>query len=439
MKTGIASPHPQQVLELFQRLTVNSPWLETLRPDGPAFSRCRIYSLGVVIRLMILQRLLPRFTLSRTVQQLVHSRDLAGTEGGKRISLRPGAYCRARQKLPTLVAVQVFEQIADRLRGWLPPNPVLPDRAVFVLDGTTLLLPHAPDLTKAYPPHRNQHARSHWPLMRLVVLQDVQTGLALRPHWGPETTSEQALALEAIVHLPPEAVVIGDRNFGVFGVAWAACRQGHAVLLRLTRKRAEHLAGEPLEPSSIQDITWKPTRWDRCGRPYPREAAVQGRLLCLPASDPAQPEALYFFTTLALRADAIRDLYALRWNVETDLRSIKQTVHLQELSARSLATLEKELFLALAAYNLVRAVICLASEQAQVPPRRFSFTGVYTLVETFSADLQAASNPRDWDTCWQRIITLATQYLLPNRSKRRSYPRAVWPKPKTFPAKHSSP
>jgi hypothetical protein len=49
--------------------------------------------------------------------------------------------------------------------------------------------------------------------------------------------------------------------------------------------------------------------------------------------------------------------------------------------------------LALAAYNLVRAVICLAAEKAQVAPRRLSFTGVYTLLETFCADLQTLRNP----------------------------------------------
>jgi hypothetical protein len=432
---GNTSPNPQQALDLLQRLTVDDGWLRKLRPEGPAFSRCRIYTLGVVIQLMILQRLLSNFSLSRAVQYLVHSRDSAEAGDAKRISLRAGAYCRARQKLPTLVAIQVFEQIVERLRGWLPRNPVLPDRAVFVLDGTTLLLPHSPDLVKAYPPHRNQHAASHWPLIRLVVLQDVQTGLALQPHWGPETISEQALGLEALAHLPPQAVLIGDRNFGVFGVAWAAGQRGHATLLRLTRDRAEHLADGSLKASSVQKITWKPSRWDRCGRPYPSGAAIEGWLLCLPAS--AQQEPLYFFTTLELPADQIRDLYSLRWNVETDLRSIKQTVHLQQLSARSTSLLKKELLLALAAYNLVRAVICLAAEKAQVAPRRLSFTGVYTLLETFSPDLQTLRDPAAWDAFWQHIITLATQYLLPNRSKPRSYPRAVWPKPNSYPAKHS--
>jgi hypothetical protein len=270
----------------------------------------------------------------------------------------------------------------------------------------------------------------------MVVLQDVQTGLALRPYWGPMTESEQALALQAIPHLPAGAVLLGDRNFGVFGVAWAAHQQGHAVLLRLTQDRAEHLAGGPVECPLDRNILWQSTRWDRCGGPYPDGVGLQGRLVCVPASQPEHPQPLYFFTTLDLPPEQIRNLYDLRWNVETDLRSIKRTVHLQELSARSVAMLEKELFLALAAYNLVRAVICLAAEKAQVPPRRISFTNVYTLIETFSEDLQS-DDPQRVRAARQYVISLAAEYKLPNRSKPRSFPRAVWPRPKTYPAKHS--
>lgn len=326
--------------------------------------------------------------------------------------------------------------MSERLRGWVPRNPVLKETAVYVLDGTTLQVPHSAELAKAYPPPRNQHGVSHWPLIRMLVLQDVQTGLALRPHWGPMTESEQALALQAIPYLPAAAVLIGDRNFGVFGVAWAAQQRGHAVLIRLTQDRAEHLAGGPIECPLDRRICWQPTRHDRCGGPYPDGVALAGRLVCLPASQPDSAQPLYFFTTLDLPSEQICGLYDLRWNVETDLRSIKRTVHLQELSARTVAMLEKELFLALAAYNLVRAVICLAAEKAHVPPRRISFTNVYTLVETFSDNLQA-DDPQTVSATWQYVISLAAQYKLPNRSKSRSFPRTVWPRPKTYPAKHS--
>ncbi len=424
-------PHPRLVLELFERLSKGSEFWNSLRPEGPAFSRRRVYTLDVVIRLMLLQWLLPGGTLMEAIQHWLQSR--AGAERNRPISPRAGAYCRARLKLPTLVAINVFELIVERLRGWLPRNPVMPNRAVFVLDGSTLTLPHAPDLLQAYPPSRNQYGDSHWPIIRLVVLQDVQTGLALRPHWGPHhgphAIGEQELALAAIPHLPAHSAVLADRNFGIFAVAWTAAQFQHDVLLRLTRPHAEALIGRPLTAPCEQHVCWKPSRFDRCGGPFPGEAAICGRMVCIAAEHSAKEKLLFFFTTLELSADALGALYRLRWNVETDLRSIKQTVRLQQLSSRSSQMLEKDLLLALAAYNLVRAVICLAAEKAKVEPRRISFTNVYTLVETFLPDILTAHSKRQWTKCWERILSIATAYLLPNRTKPRSYPRAVWRRP----------
>jgi hypothetical protein len=353
------------------------------------------------------------------------------------ISLGGSAYCRARQKLPTLVASQVFQIITERLYGRLPSNALLPGRNVFVCDGSTLQLPYSAELAKAYPPHRNQQG-SHWPYVRIVVLQNVQTGLAMSPQWGPETESEQCLALRAIANLPAGAVVLGDRNLGVFGIALAARNAGHDVLLRLTKVRAERVAGQVIEPGEDRAVTWSPSRWDTCGGPYPDRTSIDGRLLCIAAADPKQEEPLFLFTTLDIPAATVANLYALRWNVESDLRSIKQTVRLHQLSARSIRGLHNELLTAFAAYNLVRAVVCLAAERAKVPPRRISFTNVYTLLRTFTPDLQSGDNAGPSPPVWDRIIDLAAYYKLPNRSKKRSYPRAVWSKGERFPLKRGS-
>jgi putative transposase len=69
-------------------------------------------------------------------------------------------------------------------------------------------------------------------------MHHVVTALAMPPEFGPmygnEAVSEQALAEPLIDKLPPESVLIGDRNFGVFSVAWHARSQGHRVLVRTT-------------------------------------------------------------------------------------------------------------------------------------------------------------------------------------------------------------
>ena len=277
------------------------------------FCRHRIYTLAVVVRLMLVQRLLEGGSLSQAVQRFVQGQGDPGP-GPRAISLRTGAYCRARQKLPTLVANQVLDAIVERLQGWLPSNPILADRPVFVVDGSTLPLPPTAELKKAHPPCHNQHGQSHWPILRMVVLQDAQTGLALRPHWGPLNgplaVSEQQLKLQATDQLPPQAVMLGDRKFGVFGVAWAAKQHNHPVLLRLTRESAQRIGS--LTGPQDRAVVWRPTRWDLCGGPLDSPAALPGRLLCVTPPESQQPEPFYFFTTLDLPAEQIFQLYGLK-------------------------------------------------------------------------------------------------------------------------------
>ena len=73
-------------------------------------------------------------------------------------------------------------------------------------------------MRKAYPPTRNQHGESHWPMLRIVVLQDVETGMAEHPCWGPMygagAVSEQYLAERLLEPLPPGAIIMGTANLG---------------------------------------------------------------------------------------------------------------------------------------------------------------------------------------------------------------------------------
>src|SRR6266851_4888868 len=79
------------------------------------------------------------------------------------------------------------------------------------------------------------------------------------------------------------------------------------------------------------------------------------------------------------------------FRVETDLRSLKRTVGLHQLSSKSPDMVEKELLLAVAAYNLVRAVMCLVARRANLTPRQLSFSFVQTVVEAALPGLDHAA------------------------------------------------
>ena len=129
---------------------------------------------------------------------------------------------------------------------------------------------------------------------------------------------------------------------------------------------------------------------------------------------------------MKLPAAEVVSLYARRWDIETDLRSLKRTVRLHHMTAKSVDMMEKELLVAVSAYNLVRAVMCLAARQAGVDPRQLSFTQVLNVVNTAWPRLAAAGTIEEHHREFQRVLDFAASCTLPKRRKRRSYPRAVW-------------
>jgi putative transposase len=434
------------ILDLFGQ-AVPSTFFDQLQRDLRFPARQRIFTLPLVVWLMILQRMHPKATLSTAVQQVVqrspklllseHKRILEGT-----VSCHTGAYSDARQAMPVAVA----EKVADRVWNHLieTRREALPgwSRRVFVLDGTSLEMPHTPELVGAYPPHPH----SHWPVLLMLVAQDLTTALAERPCWGPmygpHAVSEQALTEQILDRLPPASVVMGDINFGVFSVVFAATRRSHDVLVRLQPGRAAVVGrGSKLEPGLDQQVCWHPSHWERKRHPeLPADACVRGRLLVqrATASDGSEVT-LYLFTTLSLTPPELLALYGLRWNVETDLRSLKRTLELQTLRCHSVDMIAKELVLGIVGYNLVRAVMNTAAGQYDLDPRRLSFSRSQDVVLAALPGLDAAPTPAEYQARLRRVLQLVASCKLPNRGKRPSAPRHVWAHGCKFPTRKIAP
>jgi putative transposase len=401
--------------------------------------RC-VFSLPVVIWLMIFQRLQDKGTLAAAVQHVIRGLPPAFNpqrckrQKERNVSSNTGGYNQARQKLPLEVVRTVSDQIFEQLMASEPGG------RMFLLDGTTLTMPSTPSLLEAYPPSRNQNGESHWPILRILVAHDLDSGIALRPEWGPaggaKTVSEQRLAEPLIQRLPSGAGLLGDQNFGVFSIAWAAQQSNHPVLLRVTPVRAKSALGPVSHSGTDVNVEWKPSRHERESHPgLPRDASVKGRLIIRKVypSDGSAPMKLYLFTTLDVDAKKIVQIYAQRWNIETDLRTIKKTIRMEMLDCRTPAMIAKEIPLAITAYNLVRAVINESARRTGMHPRQYSFSRVLDLINSWLPHLACLTSELEREAEYERMIKYAGQCKLYKRKKLTSYPRAVWHRRRTFP------
>lgn len=425
---------------LYERCVVGA--IEYLQKQMKGKVRRGVFTAQVVIWLMIRQRLQPRGTLAAGVESLLtgeadHLLSSCKRAREKRLSHRTGGYSHGRQRLPQLLCRQVLAELIIRLREILNPGGA---RLAYVVDGSSLELEASAALCKLYPPAQNQHGRAHWPVLRMVVLHEVETGLAEAPQWGamygPQAVSEQQLAEQAFEALAPGSILIGDRNFGIFSIAWAAQQHSLDVVIRLQNERAGKVAGGPIAREGEQTVCWKPSRFDgRKGGGIPPDASLNGRLISIRIGRGKSKQWLHLFTTLSLTKQEVLALYGKRWNIETDLRSLKRTVGMHHIASRKESMVVKEILTAIAAYNLVRAVMALAAHRHRLSPRQLSFTFVLNVVNARWPRLQTATDGESYRREVHDLIDAAAQGKHPNRMKRRSFPRAVWGRGGSFPSR----
>ena len=444
---------PADVLSLYLRLLPAEFFAQVREQEKLRRPNNRIYTDAVVIWLMILQRL-SGGTLETAVLELLRTLpsefwpqpckrlQVRAEDQKTRLSGNTGSYNQARQQLPLTIVEQCGDRTFLKLIEQTGRPAAASRRDAFFVDGSSLRMPDSAALRGKYPPGSNQFGKSHWPLLRIVVAHDLYSGIAMRPQWGPingnDAVSEQGLLEQAMDRLPAGCAVLGDANFGVFSVAYAASRRSHPAVLRLTKQRARALAQEELPDGMDRRICWRPSHHDRQNHPeLPADACVQGRLIVrqVQPRNGEKPFLLALFTTLEEEdSDSVLDLYGYRWNIEMDLRSLKTMLGLEQLSSTTPEMVAKEIDLAMVAYNLVRAVTCVAAEKAGLKPRQFSFTRVRNVINAFAPMIAAARDPREAQHWADTMMYYIHQAKLPRRHRKRApYPREVWAKPEKYP------
>jgi hypothetical protein len=420
--------------------TLSPEFFEALKQDFDLAGNGCIYTLPVTTWLMVMQRLSPGGTLEDAVTELVHGNGRELLTPCKRvregkISSGTGGYSQARERIPSEAARRVAQRTFAQLHRIGDVNG-LADR-LFLLDGSSVQIACSSANVRAYPPARNQHGESHFPVVRVCVMHHLTTGLAMAPQFGPmygsKAASEQGLAELLIDQLPDYSVLIADRNFGVFSVAWHAGKGGHQLLVRMTELRASALCGSTMKAGDDRKVVWRPSRDDRRAHPALNGSEqIEGRLIVIYAAD--GKEILYLFTTLKEPAEAIAELYKQRWNIETDLRSLKEQMRLHSIQARSPQLVATELFMAIAAYNLIRAVMTEAATQIGVEPRRLSFSRCRSSFWAFAHATANITSQDEFESRWKVLIRSFGQCKLPKRN-RPPAPRAIWHKRQNFPSR----
>jgi hypothetical protein len=126
--------------------------------------------------------------------------------------------------------------------------------------------------------------------------------------------------------------------------------------------------------------------------------------------------------------EEVADLYLKRWNIELDLRSIKAVMKMDVLRCETPAMVEKEVWMHLLAYNLIRKLMTQAAAAHGKEPRDLSFKGALQALGAFREPLQWTRG-QCRVLLWDALLQVIASYAVGDRPNRVE-PRAIKRRPK---------
>ena len=353
----------------------------------------------------------PVITTHLFLQQVLHGntavshlRHLTG------LSFTDAAYCQARGRLPRTLLERLQRAVTGQLRddAAADPSTTWLGHRVYLLDGSGFSMPDTPELQQYFGQPGSQAKGCGFPVAHLMALFDATNGYLLRTEALPLRTHDMSQAAAMHQALRTGDVLVGDRAFAAYA---------HLVLLR---QRGLHGL---FRAHQRQIISFRPHRRHRTGSHRtkgqkgmptsrwlkrlgkhdqlveyfkPKEQPVwltENEYAQLPTSivvrevrysirEPGRRTRVITLVTTLLdprrySAVALARLYGLRWQVETNLRYLKQTMRMDVLHCKTVEGVLKELTVFVLVYNLVRRVMLEAGRRQHVPPDRVSFVDAW--------------------------------------------------------------
>jgi multisubunit Na+/H+ antiporter MnhG subunit len=324
---------------------------------------------------------------------------------GKKVSAE--AYGLARARLPVALFERLLGEVCHGLESCVAESAGWCGHRVWTMDGSSCSMPDTPELQAAFGQPGQQEPGCGFPVAHLLTLFHAGTGLLLRVVTAPLRTHDMAQASVLHRELEPGDIVLADRGFCSYAHLALLLQAGAQAVFRLHQRqivsfRIGRMHVPPSPPfRKLKAAEGLPrSRWIRwLGRldqhveyfkpkecpewmsreayaALPRSLTVRELRYQVGAAGCRTREVTLVTTLLdsdRYTADALAELYGQRWQIETNLRHLKQTLGMDVLRTKSVAGVHKELAMFALVYNLVRLVMLRAAERQGVPPDRISF------------------------------------------------------------------
>lgn len=315
----------------------------------------------------------------RSCQNIVNQAAVKRLIGGLTpCSTYTGGYCQARQRIPLDMVTELTRYLGTIIDDKVPDDWRWKGRKVKIADGTTVTMPDTSSNQAEYPQQAGQQAGLGFPICRIVGITCLSSGALLNAaigHFKGKGADEQTLLRSMQDSFQPGDMVLGDAYFPTYFFMAEMQAKGVDILMEqhgARRKSTDFRRGQKLGQRDHIITINKPKKkpcWmsDKDYLTAPdtlkiREFKAGGKIMVTTIMCPK-----------TATKNELKRLYKSRWNVELDIRDIKNTMGMNILSCKTPDMVIKEIWVYLLAYNLIRLMMSQSALLANIQPRTISF------------------------------------------------------------------
>lgn len=306
-------------------------------------------------------------------------------QGGAVPTSDTGNYCKARNKLSEAALHDMSFEIAADVEDKAEVKWLWKGMHAKLVDGFTFTMPDTPENRAEYPPSKSQKAGVALPIARAVAILSLATACLMdlaEGRYSGKETGETALLRELVKSLCVGDLAVMDRCYCSFMMIAALLQDGVQTCARMHQKRhVDFRRGRRLGKYDHIIVWTRPERpeWMDQATYDTIPETLELREIRYNVIEPGfRTETVTIATTLLdeerYSKEDIAELYGFRWNVELDLRAIKQSLNLVHVRCKSPEMVRKELWTTILGYNLIRTTAAAAAILHDKQPRQISFT-----------------------------------------------------------------
>ncbi len=297
---------------------------------------------------------------------------------------------------------------------------------VITADGTTVTMADTTENQAAYPQLSSQAPGCGFPIVRVVVLFALSSGVVLDMALGRykgKLTHEVSLFRQIDQMIEEEDVFLADRAYaGWFEMARIMQRGGHVVVRKHQLRKSDFRMGIRYGKDDHSIPLTKPLRPEWMTQEeydaYPDFIMIREVKIRV-SNKGFRTRQIIVHTSLWDDIDYSKEdiaaLFRCRWQAELNLRSLKTIMQMEHLRCKKPHRVRNELRAHMLAYNLVRGVMAEAAIEGQVQPWQISFKATLTTICDMLPVLGLIRNP---DEMCEVLLRCCLQHVVGNRPDR---------------------